>query len=608
MELAGLVIGVVGAMPVLVEVVEGYRIIVEVAHVKRHMADLGQDLRTEKIILKNTYECLLDNIVSASELETLTQMEPQTPKWQRYDRKIRARLQGSFDVFQKQTEDMHNAVAELQQKLGIDAAKRETKLKSWPSMLSEIKMRTRFTLRKKDYNDTICRIREANVILERLVKHSTSSEPNRRARSQNELAQKVRNLTEALFFAIRESLGCNCSRHSLGLQLQTLGLLDEWEDRSGESPNFNIILGSRSHETIQQWDGINIHFIKGNQSVTVLDHNSLQSSPSTDSNVDLRTPLRGTSSGLNKLRTKFGIEDNSIKTLELKQERSGKKVRFSLPECSQVKDGSHTYTLETGALQSHTGKPTPITSLCHILQKGKSPDASKCFIGSIASSKFTTRFNLHREQHPRVSKSITLKEALLGTQAGLRDFDISERLHIALSLSISILHLCNTPWLKQVLTLDDFVFLRQDEESDLYDFNLGRPCPFLSSQLTNEAPLNTTVKSSSLISGRRPVNFPLLCLGLLLTYIIAGHPIQEIEVGEHMSKELLYSAKDFALRQVIICDNASENYEEAVQWCLNKSFTFATLEDEGFSRAFYSKVIAGLEKDLYSLSSYGLGN
>lgn len=127
MELAGLVIGVVGALPVLVEVVEGYRIIVAVAHVKRHMADLAQDLRTEKIILKNTYECLLDNIVSASKFETLTQMEPQTPEWQQYDRNIRARLQGSFDVFQKQTEDMHNAVAELQQKLGIDATNREVR-------------------------------------------------------------------------------------------------------------------------------------------------------------------------------------------------------------------------------------------------------------------------------------------------------------------------------------------------------------------------------------------------------------------------------------------------------------------------------------------------
>lgn len=465
-------------------------------------------------------------------------------------------------------------------------------------MLSEIKTRTRFTLRKKDYNDTIRRIREANVILERLVKHSTSSEPIRRARSQNKLAQKVRNLTEALFFAIREAMGCNCSRHDLGLQLQPLGLLDKWEDGSGEGPDFNIILGSRSQGIIQHWDGFKL---------TVLNHHLLQSSPSTDSNVDSRTPSRGKASSLLKLRTKSQIEDNGIKTLELRHERPGKNVRFSLNECSQVQDGKQTYT-ETGALQSHTGKPSPIKNLCQILQKGKSQVASKGFIGSISSSKFTAGFNLHhREHHPRIPESITLKEALLGTQAGLRDFDISERLHIGLSLSISIFHLCNTPWLKQVLTLDDIVFLRQDEESDLYDFNLGRPCPFLSSELTNETPLNTTVKSSSLISGRRPVNFPLLCLGLLLTYVIAGHSTKETEIGEHMSKESLFLVTKFAMEQVRTCNNASRNYEEAVQWCLDNSFTFATLEGEGLSQNFHDKVISRLEEDMYWLSCDELG-
>lgn len=121
MELAGLVIGVVGVIPVLVEVVEGYRRIVEVAHVKRYMADLGQDLRTEKIILQNTYERLLDGIVPAWELGTLTQMEPQTSKWKSYDVHIRIRLRQSFEDFQKRTQDMQNAVSELQEKLHIDA-------------------------------------------------------------------------------------------------------------------------------------------------------------------------------------------------------------------------------------------------------------------------------------------------------------------------------------------------------------------------------------------------------------------------------------------------------------------------------------------------------
>lgn len=120
MELAGLVMGVVGVLPVILDVVEGYHIIVDVAHVKRYMADLGRDIETEMVILQNTYERLLDGIVPAWELEALTKVEPQTSKWKIYDRQIRDRLQNSFDDFLKRTEDMQNAVSELQKKLVID--------------------------------------------------------------------------------------------------------------------------------------------------------------------------------------------------------------------------------------------------------------------------------------------------------------------------------------------------------------------------------------------------------------------------------------------------------------------------------------------------------
>lgn len=122
MEIAGLVLGVVGVMPVIVEVVKSYRsMIVGLAHVKRYMAELAQDLKTEELILHNIYELLLDGIVPAWELETLTRMEPQNPKWQEYDRQIRARLGKSFIIFLKGAQDIHQAVEELQQNLATDA-------------------------------------------------------------------------------------------------------------------------------------------------------------------------------------------------------------------------------------------------------------------------------------------------------------------------------------------------------------------------------------------------------------------------------------------------------------------------------------------------------
>lgn len=72
-----MIVGVVGVLPVIVEVIKGCRFIVGV---RRHMADLEQGLRTEKIVLQNIYERLLNRIVPASKLEALTQMESRTPK------------------------------------------------------------------------------------------------------------------------------------------------------------------------------------------------------------------------------------------------------------------------------------------------------------------------------------------------------------------------------------------------------------------------------------------------------------------------------------------------------------------------------------------------
>lgn len=469
-------------------------------------------------------------------------------------------------------------------------------------MVSEIKMRTRFTLKKKEYDETIHRLRQGNAILQRLVEHSTFFETTRRAGSQSKLAQTIRNLSQSLFFAIRDTMGCSCSTHGIGLQLaqmQTSELIDEAGGLSGEGPHFEIIIERISHEQMQHWEGLSIHCNSNHLSLAAPGNGPLQTSPSTSLNDHMPRTPKHESSTFSNLWTKLRIEDNEVKAPGSKDKDLGKNVRFSIPASSK----SSTTTPRTpGAIRAPTGSPLPIVNLCHVLHKGKS--ISNTCIGCITSD-MSTSFDLyHRDCQPLVPKSITLREALLGRQVGLRDLKISERFHIALALSFGVLHLCNTPWLKKIVTLDDITFLREDSASNLYDFNLDRPCPFLVNQLTNATKFNTAVKSlsSSSRSDPRPVNFPVLSLGMLLTHVIAGRPVQEIEVEEQMSKQALSSGKDLALKQVMTCDDASNSYVEAVRWCLDNSFTFATLEAEDFRRDFHDAVIARLERDLSYLS------
>jgi hypothetical protein len=189
------------------------------------------------------------------------------------------------------------------------------------------------------------------------------------------------------------------------------------------------------------------------------------------------------------------------------------------------------------------------------------------------------------------AESFTLREALCGKD-GLMEFELSERLNIALALSFSILQLCNTPWLGKTISLDDIVFLRAIDAPRCYTKRLDSPAPFLVRQSRN-----VHHKGKPL----RPVNFALLSLGVLLTHIIMGRPVEDIDLNEDMSKELLYSRKKLADEKVATCDDASENYVGAVQWCFSNCFTFATLEEQELSRDFHDAVIARLERDLRSI-------
>lgn len=117
MEVAGLVLGVVGVLPVIIDVVEKYQVLVEIKRVKRYMAVLGQDLDTQRIILTNTYERLLNGIVPAWELDSLKAVEPSSAKWHKYDAQIRYRLRESYQDFLSRAKTIAEAVQDLQEKL-----------------------------------------------------------------------------------------------------------------------------------------------------------------------------------------------------------------------------------------------------------------------------------------------------------------------------------------------------------------------------------------------------------------------------------------------------------------------------------------------------------
>lgn len=117
MEVAGLVLGVVGALPMIVQIVNGYQMISESARLSDYMAMLEVSLKTEEIILGEIYKTLLYDIVPDHELDSLLEIKPTDAKWQRYDTQIRMRLRESHDVFHFSIHAIDRAVRDLKAKL-----------------------------------------------------------------------------------------------------------------------------------------------------------------------------------------------------------------------------------------------------------------------------------------------------------------------------------------------------------------------------------------------------------------------------------------------------------------------------------------------------------
>lgn len=214
-------------------------------------------------------------------------------------------------------------------------------------------------------------------------------------------------------------------------------------------------------------------------------------------------------------------------------------------------------------------------------------------VGFIPCDEKPKGFDLYyHDSMPTNTSSLTLREAL-GDKDGLTDFGLRERLNIALTLSFSILQLCNTEWLGKVISLDDIVFLRAADAPRCYTQKFDFPAPFLVRR-----PRIACHKEESY----KAVNFALFSLGVLLTHIIMGRPVEALDLKEDMPKELLLSRKKLANDKVAICDEASDNYIGAVQWCFDHCFTYENLKDQDLSRNFHDAVIARLERDLRSIN------
>ncbi|KAJ8129403.1 hypothetical protein O1611_g4230 [Lasiodiplodia mahajangana] len=114
---------------------------------------------------------------------------------------------------------MSTATEELRLKLGIGEGTQIDAI-GGKSILEALKRNASFTLKRREYEEILSKIKAGNATLQNLSGQNQGLEPDRRRRSQSRVTSLLRGLSQSIYNALCSAITCACSYpHSIGLQL-----------------------------------------------------------------------------------------------------------------------------------------------------------------------------------------------------------------------------------------------------------------------------------------------------------------------------------------------------------------------------------------------------
>ncbi|RSL54798.1 hypothetical protein CEP54_009669 [Fusarium duplospermum] len=599
-EVVGLVLGI---LPLAIEALKGYRAMLSrVRGADRDLKALIQDLETEQVRLQTTCEVLLDGIAPLSRIDDMVE-KPFGPEWEQFSDDIRERLWKGTDKFKEHAKEMQEAAEELREKLCMEADGK-TKLNSLEAIVAEFRKKASFSLKKKDYEGIIDRIKAANSVLHDLAGQNRGLEPSRRLRSQARVTKLIRGLSRSIFDALRSAATCRCVQsHDVCLELvprKAVLVPSDVEDELAKNFNFHVVLGSYENpgadcsdedekrmkplERPTRWDSLRVRF-------------EPKCEPDMKPPSSLSVPLSNPRSPSPRRRVRFR---ESLGFISRRESTSSSTETLAVVSEKNL-------VVTTTPVPIEALSPVLKSDLCQVIftwHEERSEPVTECS-GYIAD--LHRKFGLYpQHRHPESSSAITLRQMLEGKNLEFQKLDLLEKLRITLAISMSVLHLYNTPWLAGVLTLDDVVFLRENEKSTLHPDSPLKP--FMAKNFVNAtAPLEAQPQSKPRKLSKR-MNLTVLSLGAMLIQVMIGQAVPALDMAADSDMDLNAMLEKHEVGGKFrdeVLQNGGWNYMAAVKWCLETESVLGNmgLESEGFCQNFYEEVVARLEKDIQQLSS-----
>ncbi|KAK0625883.1 hypothetical protein B0T14DRAFT_599378 [Immersiella caudata] len=619
LEVVGVVLGV---LPLAVKALQGYMTVLSsMKHSQRNLNALIRDLETEHIRLQTTCELLLDGIAPPSVIDKLIQT-PFGPEWRPYNDALRLRLWTTCTKFEEQVNELQAAASDLRAKLCLEADG-TTKLTDRRSISQQLKHGTSFTLKKKDYDEVLARIKTANSVLHELAGQNCGLEPARRHRSRIRLIRLVRGLAGSIFDALLCSTSpCPCAEpHDICLELEAREAIlipADSEDEVAKTFDFHTVMGSKRSAQARlsarrpniEWKDIHLKLISqagpGGPTSTLAPLPSAPLTPASPrrssrnltwakslGSMLTRTPSSQSTTSLQSSSSSQTYTSVSTGLSSVQNGSSGSTTCTSTSSMQTLVEATKTLTLSpiSPPEQPMTGS---VSKLCQTIfknEKGVTPNRYSYITD--AGWKFGLR---PPPQSPSESRHVvTLRTLLNEKNATLPPFDYPQKLKVAIALSVNILHLFNTPWVSNVVTLDDILFFHDgfpqppspDQESTYQ--------PFVIQTLHAKA----TAKQRRLsYSTPRPVNLAVLSLGALLAQVITGRVIDNLDMTDSMDMNSILSKYDAGAQlSSEVLEKGGIQYDSVVKWCLRSVLEVGGLENDKFCQDFYGAVVAKLKED-----------
>ena len=581
-EVAGVVLG---SLPLVISAIEHYATLVQT--IKRsikyeiELKSLKHDLDAESLIFLDTLERVLDGLIPASQLEEQLN-DPASPLWQddSLNERLRGRLGRSYSVFTDTVKDMNATIQEIIQRLDLDG---QGKVR-WTERtgLKLALKRAGFSLRKRDFDNLIDRLRKHNRYLEKFTNRSIELEPLRKKRKQSSTLQKLAGHAKSAFHALEASFGCDCrgaDSHTLLLGLapqppQLPSQSSKWQDKVGLQVVISGIyprqLASLDKSII--WQEMSLEPTK-DDSKNYAQHQIIQDYT--------QPPLH-----FQTASTKPDIPTRrSVRFFQVRQSQSS-----TLSQSSSQTTVTQIMNTTTTSIQPSMPIPPPqpsfvhIPSMCKIISASPSSSQTNC-LGYIADGdrKFLL-YPLACSFDPDSScwSTISLRHILQDTVASTPPLTFWDRLTLAATVASAVLQLHASPWLNSAWNNNDVLFLQREGEQLYKQAFVARKIPHSSKTAVNSP--NISIFNDTLLS-----------LAIVLVELSLG-PLETLQTPDDLQAGVY--ANMVTLWRLVENDRIGivfgPKYQAAVKRCIELAKASTSL-DEQIQQDVYEGVVSVLE-------------